>query len=330
MPRKVEISHRTIIFTVLFLMGVWFVFFIHDIILQVFVALLIMVILNPLVRKLSRFKIPRAVSVLVVYLLAVAILVVAFANIIPALIEQTANFASGLALNAETLTKDLKISPYLNGQISNQILSQVGNIPGRIAGFAISIFSNIVNILAILTFAFYFLLTRDRLDKLDDVVGEKRALEIKSLIDELELKLGGWARGQLLLMTTVGLFTYLGLSILGEPFNRFAVPLAIIAGILEVVPYIGPWIAAFPLVIIGLGASPLMGLVGAALAFLIQQIEAYILVPKIMEKSVGISPVGILLALAIGLKVAGIGGILISVPVLITLQIVIRRYLITR
>jgi len=122
----------------------------------------------------------------------------------------------------------------------------------------------------------------------------------------------------------VGTFTYLGLLILGIPF---ALPLALLAGVLEIIPYIGPIIAAIPAVLVGLSISPLMGLAVASLAFLIQQFENYLFVPKVMEKSVGVSPIITLVALVIGLRLAGVVGIIVSVPLVITLQVLGKQYL---
>jgi predicted PurR-regulated permease PerM len=125
-------------------------------------------------------------------------------------------------------------------------------------------------------------------------------------------------------MFFVGLATYIGLLIIGIPF---ALPLAILAGLFEIVPFLGPIVASVPAIIIGLGISPLTGLGVAAMAFLINQLENYLLVPKIMEKSVGISPLIILIALTIGARLAGIIGIIISVPFVITLQVLVSEYL---
>ena len=96
------------------------------------------------------------------------------------------------------------------------------------------------------------------------------------------------------------------------------------------VPYIGPLISAIPAVIIGFSISPVMGLAAAALYFLVQQVENYVFVPKVMEKTVGITPVATLLALAVGFKVAGVVGVIMSVPVVITLQIIAKEYFATK
>lgn len=319
MMRKVEISHRTIIFITLLIGAIWFFLQIKDIIITLFISLIMMIVLNPFIKRLSKFKIPKALAILIAYLAIIGVIVFGLAGIIPPLVEQTSNFASKLPEYIE----NLRISSSYGEQISRQVLDQIGNLPGRIVGFASSVLSNIINIIAVLTFTFYLLLARDSFGKqLSYLVGEGRSRQIEEILNELEVRLGGWARGQAALMITVGVFNYVGLFLLGIPF---ALPLALLAGVFEALPYIGPIIGAIPAVIIGFGISPAMGLATVALAFLIQQIENYVLVPKIMEKSVGVSPLVTLVSLAIGLKIAGITGVLLSIPTVIILQVLVRK-----
>ena len=110
-----------------------------------------------------------------------------------------------------------------------------------------------------------------------------------------------------------------------EIIAALSLPLAILAGLLEIIPYLGPVASAIPAVLIGLGISPIMGLAVAALYFLIQQVENYLFVPKVMEKSAGVTPIVTLLALAVGFKLAGIAGVIVSVPVVITLQVLTKE-----
>jgi predicted PurR-regulated permease PerM len=180
--------------------------------------------------------------------------------------------------------------------------------------------------MAVLIFAFYMLLSRNRLeDQIGIFFGETKKKELGRFISTLETRLGGWARGQLTLMFAVGLATYIGLLILGIPY---ALPLAILAGLLEIIPILGPIISAVPGAIIGFGISPLTGVGVIAMAFLIQQLENYLLIPKIMEKSVGVSPIITLVAISIGARLAGIVGVIISVPMVITLQVFVKEYLV--
>ena len=281
MTRKVEISHKTIIFTVIFLASLWFVYFIGDIVLQLFVALLLVTILNPVVVKLSKFKIPKVVSIVLSYVLIFGFLGFAIASILPPLIEQTTNLANGLP----SYFQNLQLSKYINEEVTKQIFSQFGTLPGQLVKAGFSFFGNILSILTVAIFAFYLLLIRDKFDtNLEFLFGKEKTKDIANLVNTLEIKLGGWARGQFLLMLSIGLFSYLGFILLGIPY---ALPLAMLAGIFEIIPYVGPIVAAIPAIILGFSISPFLGFAAVGLAILIQQLENYVLVPKIMEKSTG-------------------------------------------
>ncbi len=320
MPRKIEISHKTVIFTTLFLILLWFLYHIRDLIMELFIALLIMAILNHLANRLSKYKIPRGISVLIVYILALSFVVTAIVSVIPPLVEQTANFVSILPSYME----NIGLSSSLGEQVFEQTISQLGSVPVQLAKFTASLFSNVLGVITVLIFAFYLLLARNKLDdQLVFLFGEEKKKKVGKTIDILEKRLGGWARGQLILMVSVGVLTYLGLILLGIPH---ALPLAILAGLLEIVPMIGPILAAIPTIIIGIGISPWMGMAAAALAFLVQRLENYLLVPKIMEKSIGVNPIITLVALSIGFRVAGVAGVIISVPLLITIQVLTKQY----
>jgi len=290
--------------------------------LEFFLALLIMAVFDPFVTKLSSHKIPRVASVLLAYLLLIGGAGFTIAAVIPPLIDQTTSFINNLPRFLDTLG----VSTLVSDQLAQQAINQIGALPGKLVSTVVSLFSNLLGIVAILVFAFYLLSERNSLKKqLVMWIGEKRESEIEHKFDLIEKKLGAWARGQLALMIAVGLANYIGLRLLGIPF---ALPLSILAGSLEIVPYIGPTLAAAPAVLIGFGISPIIGCAVAAMAFLIQQLENYVLVPKIMQKSTGINPIITLLVLAIGARLAGFVGLLISVPVFITIQVIASQYLV--
>ncbi len=321
---KIEITQRTIITVVLLLLALKFLSMVSHIILTFFVSILIMAILNPMVTKLAKRKIPRPLSVLVVYLVVISLLIVSFAALIPPLALQTSTFIT----HFPDYVANLGV-PYLySEQITQQIISQLGTVPAKAAELTLSIFSNLLELITVLVFAFYLLMMREHLDDhLAPIFSETRKQQIDRIIDILEFRLGGWARGQILLMISVGVSNYIGLVVLGIPF---ALPLAIFAGFLELVPYIGPFIAAIPAVIIGFSISPFLGFAAAALAFLIQQLENYVFVPKIMQRSAGVNPIVTLIALAVGFNLAGITGLLISVPCAITLEVLARELYFSR
>ena len=259
-------------------------------------------------------------SVLLSYFIFLGVFGGMIALIIPALIEQTTSFASSLPL----YLSNIGITPVISNEIIKEIITAVGNIPSQFIKFSVSLLSNILTIFTVLAFTFYMLLSRGKLDEqLSSFFGEEQKEKLSRIIYELEKKLGGWARGELILMILVGVLNFIALTVLKVPF---ALPLAVLSGILEIVPYLGPIIGAVPGVVIGFGISPLTGAGVAVAAFLIQQLENYVFVPKVMEKSVGVSPIITILALSIGGRIAGIVGIIISVPVVITLNVLIKEY----
>lgn len=322
MFRKVEISHRTVVFTALFVLSLVFVYLIKDIILELFVALILMTILEPMVAKLSKIKIPRPISVLISYILIIGIFGGVIALVVPAVVDQTTSFINALP----SYLSNIGITEDISNQVVKGFLSTAGTAPGEIFQFTFSIFNNVLAIITVLVFAFYMLVARDKLeDQLGFFFGEEKKKELGKIIDTLEVRMGGWARGELILMFMIGLGVYIGLRLIGIPY---ALPLSILSGILEIVPMLGPIISAVPGVLIGFGISPLSGLGVAALYFLVHQLEGYVLVPKIMEKSVGVSPIITLIALAVGARLAGIVGALISVPTVIAIQVLSKKYLI--
>jgi len=309
------------VFTVLFLGLIGFLYYIRDVILQVFVALLIMTILNPMVTRLHKLKVPRLASVLVVYVLVLGVFAGALAIMVPPFIEQTSSFASNLPQYME----ELRLPAEVTASLEREVTSQIGKLPSQVVKISVSVFSNVLAVFTVLIFALYFLISREKLNEqltvmFNDGIMAKR---VDRVLNKLEYKLGGWMRAHIFLMGVVGMATYVGLIIIGVPF---ALPLAFLAGLLEIIPNVGPTVAAVPAVIIGFAVSPLTGLAAAALGILIQQVENYALVPKVMEKSVGVNPIITLFSLIVGLKLAGIMGAILSVPVVITTQVLLEEF----
>ena len=145
--------------------------------------------------------------------------------------------------------------------------------------------------------------------------------KIKSLLVRIENKLGAWLRGQLVLMLIIGVATYLGLILLGVDY---ALALAVIAGLLEIVPILGPIISAVPALIMGFVISPVTGFAVIGLYLLIQQLESNLIVPKVMQKAVGFNPLVTIIALMVGGQLMGIVGAILAVPIVIVAVEVVK------
>lgn len=315
MVQKVEVSYKTILFAVGVILSLILLSRIADIILQFFIALLVTAFLNPYVTKMSAYKIPRGISVLVSYVVIIGVFSFSLSAVIPPMVEQSTSFVNNIPL----FMQNIGISSLVSDRIVEQLLTQLGSLPGEIAKATASIFTNILSLVAVFVLSFYLLTERDKLDgQIAHFFGEGKRVKVTQVVNLLENKLGGWVRGQITLMFVVGAATYIGLRILGIPY---AIPLAIISGLFEVVPFIGPFLGAIPGVLIGFGISPLMGFAVAANYFLVQQLENYLFVPKILQRTAGVNPIITLLALAIGFRLDGMVGLLISVPVFITCRV---------
>ena len=315
MNKKIDISHRTIIFTVLLLLGIWILYFMRGILLMLFVSFLLMTILDPLVNFFVKFKIHRSLSVVITYVLVIGTLGGVIAVLAPVLVAETTSFVSALP---DYLSK-INLSPS-TVNLTSGLVQQVGGV----LNFTFSVFSNVFSILTILVFSFYMLLGYSGIrNQIILLLGEDRGMKMNKIIEAVEERLGKWSRGQLLLMLAVAIGNYIGYLLLKIPF---ALPLALLTGIFEIVPILGPVISAIPAVMIGLGISPLTGIGAAAVAFVVNQLENYVLVPKIMQKSTGVSPLLILISVAIGAKLAGVMGVIIAVPFVITLQVILKEY----
>jgi predicted PurR-regulated permease PerM len=131
-------------------------------------------------------------------------------------------------------------------------------------------------------------------------------------------------RGELTLVLVIGLLSFVGLTLLGIPY---ALPLAVIAGVMEIVPVVGPIIAAVPAIAAALLISPVFALATAALYFVIQQLENHLIVPTVMNRAVGLNPLMTIIALMIGGRLLGIGGAILAVPIVVVLKIIITDIL---
>lgn len=324
-PQKIEISHKTVIFTVLFLISLWLLFQIKDLIIMVFISIILVAALLKPVEWLSARRIPRAVSVLLVYILVIAIISAIVGIIVPPLVEQTSALVTRLPQIIETINDFFLFAQIPVEDVSSVLSRQIQGFIGNIVAITTAIFSSVFLLLTVLVLAFYFLLDWQKFITLaSSPFSGKQEKRVISLIQKLENGLGKWVRGQLTLSLIVGVLTFIGLQLLGVPY---ALPLALVAAILEIVPVIGPIISAIPAILVGLTITPVMGLAVAALFIVVQQLENHVIVPMIMSKVIGLQPPIIIISLLIGAKLAGIGGAFLAPPVLIIIKIVVSEFL---
>jgi len=145
---------------------------------------------------------------------------------------------------------------------------------------------------------------------------------LKTIWTDIEETLGSYVRGQVILSLIVGSASYVGLLLLGIP-NALA--LAVIAALFEFIPYVGPFLGALPSILIGLTVSPLIGISVAGWYLLVQQVESNVLIPRIMQQSVGLNPLLVIIAIVGGGSLNGITGAILAIPIVGALQVIMRH-----
>ena len=170
-------------------------------------------------------------------------------------------------------------------------------------------------------FGFYFILERNIFSKLLGNFFDDIELNRISLIaDRAQKRMSSWFWGEIILMIVVGAMTYVGLSVIGV---KYVLALSVLAGLLEIVPNLGPILSSVPAILIGFSSLPILGLYCGFLYLLVQQLENNIIVPFIMKKATGLHPIVTLIAMVIGGKLAGIVGVLLAIPTTIFIETIL-------
>ena len=316
MPQKIEISSKTIIFTVCFILMLGVIWLIKDLIFSLFIAFIIAGALRQPVDFLEKKKIPRSISSFIIYFIFVFIIFYLFALIIPPLAGEI------IVLFKNLPHIIIKVFPTLSSNFNLSFISN--NIPS-LANETINLiktaFSNIIFVTSTLFFGFYFLLEKNLAKRLlENFFDDMELSKINLISERAQKRMAGWFWGEIILMIIVGLLTYVGLSLMGI---KYALALAVLSGLLEVVPNLGPITATIPAFFIGLSQSYVSGLSMIALYFIVQQLENNLIVPFVMKKAVGIHPIITLIALIIGGKLAGIMGVILAIPTTIFLETIL-------
>lgn len=313
---KFEISAKTILFTIAVLLFLKLVWIAQELLFSFLIAFIIMSALNPLVTFLENKRIPRGLSAFVVFVLLIGGISFLFSWIFPPLIEETGNLVKNVPAYIRNLNRtfNLEIQP-------DVLLRSVPNITSNTLDFARGFFSNVIFFISTIFFSFYFLVEQNIIRKFLLHFFEKaKAHEISEIFEKAERRMRAWFWGELVLMLTIGLVTFIGLNILGV---RYALPLAIIAGLLEIAPVVGPILSAVPAFMVALSDSTFLAVAVLALYFIIQQFENQVIVPLVMKRAVGIVPVATLAALIVGGKIAGFVGILLAIPATLFIETII-------
>jgi predicted PurR-regulated permease PerM len=325
MPAKkntIEISLFTL-FNILFIaIAVAVLYYLRDIVMMVFVALILSSAINPWVDWLQRYKIPRTLSVFFIYLIAFSFIFISAYLLVGPVSFEISNLSEdfpGYWQKLSTGWQQLEVfskSHGLESNIQNVLTSLQGNITlvaGNFFGSLVAFVGGIFSALVILVMTFYLTVYDGPMKrKIRSILTPKYQPYFTHTINRMQEKIGLWLRGQLLLSFIIFALCLGGLSVLGV---KYAWVLALFAGVTEIIPYFGPFIGAVPAVFIAFSISPMLGLAVVVLYIVVQQLENYVIVPQVMKRAVGLNPVVIIIAMMVGARIAGIVGIVLAIPV---------------
>lgn len=313
------------------LIGLLFValYFLRDLVLVLLASVVIASAVDPAARWFSKYKIPRVIGVLLVYIAVIIVIGGVFYLFIPALFDETARIGNLLAdrIGALDITtgagaRDIVSANSFVSDISKAFplqdaISKLGTFTRALSGnvfHAVSIvFGGILSFLLIIVISFYLAVQEDGIVNFLRIVTPERQEEyVINLWRRSQQKIGKWAQGQVMLGLLIGVLVYLGLTVLGV---KYALTLALLAAIFELIPIFGPILAAVPAVLLGFSEGATLGLMVMGFYVIIQQFENHLIYPLVVRKVVGVPPLLVIISLIIGAELAGFLGVLLSVPV---------------
>jgi predicted PurR-regulated permease PerM len=339
-----RVLSRTVLFTIALLIGLWLLGQLTSVVVRLLLAVILAAGMKPLVDRLTARELrrrgwwtpPGGLIVLLVYLVTILLVITAGGLIAQVVVAEVQNLINGVPVYAPRIVAQfnalLDLVPGgqqlvadfdLAGQLSG-IVSQVFGVVGQavfVVQRVLGLLSGVLDVLTILLLALYITTDGPRIGRyLRAFLPPDRHEQASRVTSRIVERLGGWVSGQLLLCLIIGVLSWVGLTLIGIPY---AAVLALIAGIMEAVPNIGPLIAAVPAVLVAALYSPWQALLVALLYLVIQQLENYVVVPRVMSRAVELHPLAVLLALMVGGELMGVLGAVLAVPVTAAVSVVV-------
>ena len=317
---------RSIFFIVVGLLTLWFFYLERAILTPFILAAIFAYIFNPVVNFFSRhLKLPRALAVLIIYLAIVIVVVMAGMAFSSRIVDESMELkheATVITKTAKTQINSLPdwLKPAVNDTLFSFEKGTFISYPSVISVLP-KAFSQILSFIIFLFAAFYFLKEgRNMFDKMLNFVPNAFKVEVDILFRRINAVLGGYLRGQIFLIVFVSLVLFIALTVMGV---KFALILAVFSGFAEIVPIIGPILAASVAALaayIGgtsnFGLAPLqMALAVVVVYAIVRQLQDYLINPYVMGRITKLHPLVILFAVIAGEHIGGILGLILAVPI---------------
>ncbi|MDQ3954936.1 MAG: AI-2E family transporter [Actinomycetota bacterium] len=324
--------------TVLGVIGLLYAaYLVRSILVLVLIAAFLAVGLDPAVRRLEGWGMRRGFAVATIFLATILFIVAFSLAVVPPLVGQVTSFALNLPDYIQDLAENNpRIREWVEtNDIPTRLREAVNNIPsiigssfGSVLGVAGSVLSALFNALTVLVLTIYFLLSLSRIRAGSmRLVPASRRERVGALMEPILQKIGGYIAGQVTVALITGSLSFIFLLIAGVPFP---VALALWVTIASLIPLVGATLGAIPAVIVAFFTSFPLGMATLIFFLIYQQLENYMIAPRVMTKAVDVSPAAVLLAALIGGSLLGFVGALMAIPAAASLKLIVQEVVVPR
>lgn len=302
----------------------WALWALRDVVAVILLSIVIASAIEPLNHWFMRYRVPRVIGVIIIYLSGFIIFSSIIYLMIPPMLGDVVNFFSTLPSFIESLLGKKSalydIFPEIPSVLSNFIQSSAFSLEDAAATFSKGVFSagsnffgGVVSFILLIVISFYLSVQEHGVENFLRIITPlKHEAYILDLWKRSQRKIGRWLQGQLLLGALVGVIVFLGLTILNV---KYAILLAILTAIFEVIPVFGPIMAAIPAIAVAFVQGPFVSLMVLLLYVLVQQFENHLIYPLVVRKTIGVPPLLVVISLVVGAKLGGFFGIVLAVPI---------------
>lgn len=304
-----------------------FLYVIKDVLAIIFVALILSSALSPWVAVMEKRGIPRPLGIVLIYASLISIFVLAGVLLVKPLSNEYTQLAAKFPEYSQKIIESIQGSNPgfdVKDQVQGALQSAQSTLVQVARGVFIKIFdilSGFVTFMLIFVVTFYMVVEEKMIrSAIHSVTPVRYRASIEDLIGQIQRKIGLWLRGQMVLCFIIFSLVFLGLTLFGV---EYALILALFAGLTEFMPVIGPIVGSVPAIFTALNQSPWLALWVLLMYVVIQRIENDFIVPRVMQKAVGINPLVSIIALLIGGKIGGLIGVILAIPVATIIQVIV-------
>lgn len=314
-----EITWASLWRIVLMIAAIGVVFVVREVVAVLLLAIVISSALDAPLNWMEKQKVPRIMGILFILVSGIAIVAMLLYTIIPIAAIEVRDFADNMDKASETIGAALGM-PHLTDAINNGLSSVSSSFAPNLLSVSIlpQLFENLVMVVLVMVISIYLAWYRDGIESfLRAVLPLQYEQYSISVLHRARKKIGRWLEGQIIVTAIIALIVFFGLKLLGV---NYALVLALLTGVLEIIPFVGPIVAGSLAFMVGISQSMTIGIAAVILFFIVHQLEAHIMMPLVMRKTTGIHPVIVALSIVAGYQLAGFIGIILAIPFVVVIQ----------